>query len=416
MKLNVSNFCVFLLAVSFLFCPRDIPFEGLHSYRLVLILILFLNVKKIRFNKSLFGFFTILYFMYTAGAYLLGSGMFSFLGFIIDTFFLMLSIYVTIDSKEKLVLFAKYICIAAIVYSLLCVFESFTGFNVFRSVEYLSKSKMRYGLHRSFGVASNSINNGLILVMLNGLLLFFKLEKYVNKKMITISIFLSFVACLLTLSRTPLIGLVILYLFVFFEQGGFIFLLKNLLKVFSFATLIVLVFVFSVSVRTLAFNYFNMFYAIFDGQTADNISGSFGSNANGVGERLELYKWVYDDVGDKRMFGLGANAEFAHDFQLTTKTIRTKTSIENQYLKVFYYFGYVGLAIFLLFLLNCIFVSLRGLKKHRIYRYSFFSTVILCVCWFFVSSVDDFRWLLLFISFLYIIPKFTFDERMIVKC
>lgn len=404
-KINTSKFSVFLLAISFLFCPRDFPISGLHSYRLVLMLILLLNIKKIRIDKKLFNIFTVLYILYISLSYFWGDGITSFAGFVIDTAGLILSIYVTLDSNRKVKLFAKYLCYCAIIYSILCVAESLTGFSIFNIITGTGLSKKRYGFYRARGVANHSINNGLILAILVCILLYFKEENLFAKKKLNIAIILSSIACIFTFSRTPLIALILVLFLYFVKQGGLKYLIKHkntvlLCAIISFSAVIA-----SSTLRVFLQNFFNMFLAVFDGSVADSITSSFGSNANGIGERFDLYKWIYQDMGDNHIFGVGANTAFAHDFQMTKKTVRTKTSIENQYLKYFYYFGYVGLSIFVLYVLKNMIYAIRRIRKNSIYAYALISMITLVVCWFFVSSVDDFRWFVLFTSLMYIIPK-----------
>ena len=409
MKINISRLSVLLLTLSFLFCPRDIPFKGLHSYRIVILLVILLNIRKVRINTRLFNFSCVLYIIYVAVAYLIGDGIMSFAGFIIDTGGLIMAVYVSIDSEVKIRLFAKYMCGASIVYSLMCILEAITGFNIFLVIAGASASKMRFGFYRSIGVANHSINNGLILAMLVLLLLYFQVKAYCNSKRITLAIVLSTIACFLTLSRTPLIALALVFLFYFIERGGLYFLVRHKNKTILCIFALIIVFSFSSTARRSFINVTNMFLAVFNDNVAEEITSSFGSNASGIGERFDLYRWIYDDMGNHHVFGVGANTAFEHDFHVTAKTIRTKTSIENQYLKMFYYFGFVGLCIFIVFLLKVMLVSLINSKKDKIYRYTKYALFVLSVCWFLVSSVDDFRWLLLFVSLMYIVP--TIDNK-----
>lgn len=56
-------------------------------------------------------------------------------------------------------------------------------------------------------------------------------------------------------------------------------------------------------------------------------------------------KWVWESI-DNKWIGMGGSAEFA--YSLTERSgiysyIRTKTSIENQYLNLLYHYGIIGL-------------------------------------------------------------------------
>lgn len=81
-----------------------------------------------------------------------------------------------------------------------------------------------------------------------------------------------------------------------------------------------------------------------------NIQIAFGIwlgnvDGTGSGDRKELLKWVWESI-DNKWIGMGGSAEFA--YSLTERSgiysyIRTKTSIENQYLNLLYHYGIIGL-------------------------------------------------------------------------
>lgn len=78
---------------------------------------------------------------------------------------------------------------------------------------------------------------------------------------------------------------------------------------------------------------------IFDCALVGNIDGT------GSGDRKELLKWVWKSM-DNKWIGMGGSAEFT--YSLTEHSgiysyIRTKTSIENQYLNLLYHYGIIGL-------------------------------------------------------------------------
>ena len=66
-------------------------------------------------------------------------------------------------------------------------------------------------------------------------------------------------------------------------------------------------------------------------------------NSGGVGDRFVLWQWVALSVGNKWLLGKGISTEFAYKVY----EWQTKTSIENQYLNVFFHTGVVGVVLLL---------------------------------------------------------------------
>lgn len=66
-------------------------------------------------------------------------------------------------------------------------------------------------------------------------------------------------------------------------------------------------------------------------------------NSGGVGDRFVLWQWVALSVGNKWLLGKGVSTEFAYKVY----EWQTKTSIENQYLNVFFHTGVVGVVLLL---------------------------------------------------------------------
>ena len=89
-----------------------------------------------------------------------------------------------------------------------------------------------------------------------------------------------------------------------------------------------------------------MFMVIVDPSYKDLVYPSFGTNVGGIGNRLDLFHWVWDSIKDHQLFGYGKGVPFAYrvnEFGLI------KRSIENQYLSRLYRYGVFGMGSFNLF-------------------------------------------------------------------
>ena len=82
-------------------------------------------------------------------------------------------------------------------------------------------------------------------------------------------------------------------------------------------------------------------------QTVDQLlSGNSTSSSTtvGVGNRFDLWMWVYLSMGNNWVWGNGAITKFAYKVY----EWQTKTSIENQYLFILWHNGLVGLVLLIL--------------------------------------------------------------------
>ena len=105
--------------------------------------------------------------------------------------------------------------------------------------------------------------------------------------------------------------------------------------------------------------------SVFDDSYAVGLSGV----ATAEGNRLDLYPWVWDAIQGHLLFGLGPGATFSHDIMngnIIYSSIVTKTSIEVEYLKCLFHYGFIGLISKVAFLMSILVSSLkRGLSDRK---------------------------------------------------
>ena len=416
MKVSYKQIFYFMLCAVLMFLPRRWFIFGVQSYRLVLLILLFLSLKKITYSKSFFNGITLLYIIYIALYYLFDSGVMSFIGFIIDTIGVFVLVYSNIQSRKDLQQFINIFIKSTAFYSILCIIQTFTGFNIFdiisgnKSAVASTSVYYRFGLVRSYGSFTTSINNALFLLLAICVILY-KVDNEINKeqrRQASIALIVSFSALLSTLSRFPILVFVFIFLAWLFKKGLLQFLSKNIIKVTAIIIIITSVFIFSQSIRGIAVNFVNMFVAIFNDSAKDNISKSFGVNAGGVGERLLLYSWVKDKIKGNEVFGLGPSSNIVFNYVDEWNKIREKTSIENQYLKMLSYFGYIGLILFVLFTILVLIYSIKRLKYDSKRKFDFWYMTLIAqiayiICIFSVASVDDMRTYFMIVGFMYIV-------------
>lgn len=417
MKVSYKQIFYLMICAVLMFLPRRWFVLGIQSYRLVLLLLL-LSIKRIDHSKSFFNCVTILYTAYISVYYLSDSGLMSFLGFVIDTVGMFIVVYSNIQSKGELQSFLDIFVKSTALYSMLCIIQTFTGFNIFdiiagaKSGVASTAVYYRFGLVRCYGSFTTSINNALFLV-LSVCIILYKIDCETNKrkkKKNIIALVLACCATVATLSRFPIMLLVFVFIAWLLKKGILQLLFKNIAKIIVVISIICMVFAFSQSMRNITTNFTNMFVAIFDTSAQKDISGSFGVNASGVGERVLLYNWVREKIRGNEVFGVGPEADIVFKYTDEWNKVREKTSIENQYLKMLSYFGYVGLILFIMFTIVVLIYSIKRLKydSKRVFDFWYMTLVAqisYIICMFSVASVDDMRTYFMIIGCMYIVGE-----------
>lgn len=429
MKISYKQIFYFMICAVLMFLPRRWFIFRIQSYRLVLIALLFITITKIKYSKSFFNIITILYILYVAIYYLIDSGVMSFLGFVIDTAGVFIVIYSNVQSRKDLQSFLNIFIQCTVIYSILCIIQTFTGFNIFDAISGAKSGVAstsvyyRFGLVRSYGSFTTSINNALFLVLAICIILY-EIENETNmrkKRKKRVALVISSSAVVATLSRFPMMLLALVFIAWLLKKGILQFLLKNIVKITIVIIIICMVFTFSESVRNVTENFVNMFVAVFDDSAKDNISESFGVNAGGVGERVLLYTWVGEKIKGKEAFGLGPNADIVFKYTDEWNKVREKTSIENQYLKMLSYFGYIGLILFILFTGKVLVYTIKRLKysPQRVFDFWYMALIAqlsYIICMFSVASVDDMRTYFMIIACVYIVAGKFHNVAEVEEC
>lgn len=412
MVISKNKFIYFLICAVIMFLPRRWLIAGIQSYRLIIVFLLFIQGKKIGISKLFFNLFTVIYIFYTSIYYLIDGSIFSCIGFIIDTAGLFTVIYSAISTEEDFKLFFKIFIRCIILYSILCIIQTFTEFNIFDIIAgckpsvALTSVYYRFGFVRSYGSFTTSINNALFLVMASYLILYqISVESDVKiKKKYLRGYLIVVLAILSTISRVPLFLYFISIIFYFIKKGLFNIIFKNLRKVIIVAIIIMTIFVGVPQIRNITTNFINMFVAVFDDSTSERISKDFGVNVDGIGQRLLLFQWVEDTIENNKLLGVGPSKEVIFYYKDEWNKTRVKTSIENNYLKTLCYFGYIGLLVYLIFTINMIWFNIKRLKKRKLdfYYIVFIIQVVYIIGIFNATSVDDMRMYFMVLAMMYI--------------
>lgn len=258
-----------------------------------------------------------------------------------------------IKSKSEFLKFIDYILVFFALYSILGIYESFTSMNFFdilfkREVVLDFANAIRFGIRRNHGMCSVSINNGMLLntvLAIAGYRLF-------NSRKVDIKILICYVLIwadlILTLSRQVILMSVIIQL-VLAAKCGFTWIVKRITCIILILTVLWLCM--GDALNNIFSNITAMFLPLLE-----IINPTYSSYYNwnegigGIGERTELWGWIYAAVHNQLIFGMGYETPFS--IALSNNTI--KTSIEVHWLYVLYMRGLFGLLGFIIYQIGCL--------------------------------------------------------------
>lgn len=360
MKISYRALMRSMLAVFVIFLPRRLYLMGMYSYRVIALFILLLYVigypKDIKIDSFLRRPAILLYFSFLTIVYIRYSAFVSMAGYFLDTVILYLLMICLTAEKEDLKKFKKIFLWALFYYTILGITEFVTGFNIWNVVTGSALSARRYGLYRAFGSMSTPINNGFFLMLCMPVIMSMILNKETGKerKLCIMVYCMLLVNLICTLSRGPIIFGVVLNLIWLMKKGVLNYLIENWKSTLVVIFTAVCLMQFPKIAKSMD-SFFLMFQAITDSDAASAISDSFGSNAKGVGERLELYEWVQEAVKGDLLMGKGPYQEFGYIWYDRYKKPHMKISIENQYLASLFRYGLIGMITMMVFFADCLY-------------------------------------------------------------
>lgn len=431
-KRSLNDYLILIAAMLIMFLPRRIYIAGIFSFRAIILLVFLLyifNHKSIRIPRVLRSLPVLLYLLYTFLNYFLTSQITSGIGFLVDTFVLICIIVSIIRDKKDFFYFLDCFIAMLTIYDLLGIIETVTSFNIYDMISGSSAiSSVRFGLTRFCGAGLVSSNNANFLLLASILVLYRILHCDDNKKkrkLIAVYVLNAASLCC-TLTRAPILLFFALQFVWLIKAGLFRFIRRYFLKITVTILAVFVVIAFVPQVNTVVMSFFSMFQALVNSATADSISDTFGSNAQGTGERLQLYTWVNQQIKGSEIFGKGANTPFIQEWVTSYGKRVIKNSLENHYLMVYFQFGLVGLVTFILHYLYFLFhVGKAGMRCKRINSMAvrggwnfctmvFWGIIIMIPAMFVTGLFDELRMLYLMIALAAAYEKFGIDELRIL--
>lgn len=387
MRLFLALFVV--VPVNYGIGPLNLP--RLFSLAIV-VLFMFRNktikLKPLRRNNILFWAFIILHIVQL----LFGGSVLIAVSYFLSYFLVTYICIIYFDCESKVYKFIDDLIIVATVLSLIGMIESVSGRYLIQGSILNAEKAVRYGFLRCAATFGHPIGFGLFQACI-ALLAFYRISTVNSKKRrkrFIVCYIAIVVSCFLTVSRLAMCFYAAGQVLLAFKMGVNKFI-KYLMFVVLFFTVALTVLdiagidLFGSLISDFVVSFENMFLG------ADNVTSS---DTVGFGNRMDLYGWVIKDVGNDWLFGKGAEAQFAYKMY----DWFTKTSIEVQYLNIFYNFGLVGVvSLVISYIGNIVYMSKKNIGKFDSEKKLVLSSVLLIIfviyyiCLFGVQETDTLR-------------------------
>ena len=365
MKVKISHLLITLMLISCLF-PRRFVLFGIYSFVIEVLVVAVLvfaiyRVKSITWTWK--NFLLLAMLLLHTMSYVIHNNLKAMMYGVLAPVLIIFLLYRLISDEEKFEYTLKATAYIFLIVAALSILETLTSFNLWDklsgyTVIYTAANGYRFGMARARGAFETSINNGMFMLLGQGVILYC-ITKYPKAILYKISYAVIVVATILIMSRATIIGTVLLILLWMFKAG----MRKLPTRILKISILLLVLYgavrLFNI---TAVLNFFewtgNALTALIDSSYVD-----YESNVGDSGQRLILFAWIYEATLGHRIWGLGEYAVFSQ----AVNSIFTKTSIENYFLWVFFRFGLVGVTTIVLplcgFITSLVKNDRKGLKN-----------------------------------------------------
>ena len=259
-----------------------------------------------------------------------------------------------VNTRERFLFLVDLIIGIGTVIGIFAIIESFTHFNIFsllnNSGAVLNYNPPRFGILRSISFTSHAITYTVYCMFVLALVTYRLTNSEPSKRRTyLIKGAIIFISAFFALSRAPLLTIVISQFLLVWFMG-----LKRFLKI-TFRVAIIATFVIAVAYflsdgarQIIHLAYYTVMVFFSDEYVVHLLAAGFTDNVAGIGNRLDLYGWVYEGVRENLIAGMGRLTPFEHRFRRDWFVV-TKRSIEVEWLRTLWRYGIVGLSVQLIF-------------------------------------------------------------------
>jgi hypothetical protein len=369
-KLEISTFRIYALLIAlFTVLPGYVIIFGINSEIVVVILMLVVGMLSIKMHNRQsirYNFFFWLFLILYNIQVLFDSGSFEAFKYLLQYILLCLIFIKTVSNINRFFTVIDFLIYASFVLEVFGIFEAFIGTNILHALapDIKFAAETRLGLLRVMTTFYHPISYCNYLMFVGSLILYrLQSQEQISKlKFLKIAYTMMFVNIILTLSRSTMIIFALSQIIIAYKIGYLKWSVKKNWYVMAAFMLILILMLIGSNIIELAKNVIYMFLSLVDSSFLSKITVSFGTNELGVGNRFDLYKWVYWTVRNNSILGMGTNTSFAY----AINAYQTKSSIEVEYLNIFFKHGFVGLISMVAACISTIIFLFRRVKAFKI--------------------------------------------------
>ncbi|GAA6278304.1 hypothetical protein F180042I2_06870 [Enterocloster bolteae] len=280
------------------------------------------------------------------------------------------------EVKDKKVFFKLIDCViySGMIVCFLGIAEALTGFNIFYSIlntvgAVANYNSARLGMVRIIGFTSHAISYAAYIMFLLSMVIYRirQISSRRKKRSYSIVYITAVVNAVLTLSRSAIMAIILCQLLLLLKLG----VQKTVKKVLvTICVTLALSLIIQIMVPDFDFisQFFLMMIGVFNKSVSNIITDAVGANANGIGERLLLYKWVWDSMEGSMIVGHGGGTAFAYNYTISGdiwNLTHTKESIEVQYLYQLYHYGMIGMLSQIIMYISLLIAGIKSYRKSK---------------------------------------------------
>lgn len=281
---------------------------------------------------------------------------------------LIISLFYYLDSKEKFIALINKLIIGAFILEIISIFEFALKINIFElfasNYTFIRDiNSYRFGFLRISSSFYNSINYCIFLFFISMILRYksaIRNNRVKYTKFDRMVYIITLLCATLTMSRGVLLIMIALNIFMYSISTNINQKIKSVILLSSLSIIIIgFIQMIGIDILQIIESFINMILSVFSKSAQAKITNSFGTNVQGLGNRLDLFNWVVQDIHGYEILGKGVNTSFEY---IVNEYGHKKTSIENQYLLQLFRYGYVGLSMFIVMFINLLKIQIGNLK------------------------------------------------------
>jgi len=266
-------------------------------------------------------------------------------------------IIATVDTKNRFFKAVDILILGGVILGFIGLMETVVSLNFIQllapeSMEFFHD--VRYGLLRIMTTFGQPIGYGLYQVFIASLI-YYRLNTEITAKKrnrLIIAYVISVLNIFLTVSRIPFLAFIITQILFVYSKSK-----RKFLNYFFIAIAIAIPTIILCSLIGINIPFIDDLVKAIASIFWEDVNTD---NAVGVGNRLELWHWVFESMNGSWIFGSGISSVFEYEVY----EWHTKTSIENQYLNTFFHTGIVGVIALIFSYVSVLVYARKENKKH----------------------------------------------------